>query len=75
MRADHLRAHAAYCQARMQAAQDTASRRRWESECADWLSLEQELPRMDLVQVETRLAALPEVEAAPEPRSFAARGR
>lgn len=75
MRADHLRAHAAYCQARVQAAPDAASRRRWESECADWLSLEQELPRMDPAGVEARLATLPAPPAAAEPRSFAARGR
>jgi hypothetical protein len=40
MRAEHFRAHAAYCHERMQAAPNAASRQRWQSEYADWLKLE-----------------------------------
>lgn len=42
MQVEHVRDHAAYCLARMHAAPDAASRRRWAAECADWLSIEQE---------------------------------
>jgi hypothetical protein len=61
MRAEQLRAHAVYCQARMQAAPDAASRRRWQSEYADWLKLELDAARSDRAAPLFSLA---------EPRSF-----
>jgi hypothetical protein len=72
MRVEHFRAHAAYCQERMRSAPNATSRRRWESECADWLNLELCAAQADLPQIEAVLEVMPTMLAPlREQRSFA----